>query len=200
MAEPEQPLDLSWNSGHYEALGALVHAWSTMEAALVLRIANIAQGNPRMTLCLAAQIGAANRLLDALISICREAGADETTIDQLTKAAGQLGELQRKRNRFIHNAWSSSDPSMPAMWKISADKKLTIEKVNTPNRELHDFIIKIHKFQDSVTKPIDAFLVKGELKAPLRRERNLRAHYHGIVIPLANASNKYLMPPRSSRA
>jgi|ERR1700730_4857040 len=137
MTEPDQPLDASWNSAHYETLGALVHAWSTMEAALVLRIANIVEGNPRMTLCLAAQIGAANRLLDALISLCREAGADETTIEELTKAAGRLGELQRQRNRFIHDAWdASSDPSMPAMWKISVDKKLTIERVHTPNKEL----------------------------------------------------------------
>jgi hypothetical protein len=176
MTEPDQPLDPSWNSGHYEALGALVHAWSTMEGALALRIANVG-GNPRLTLCLTAQIGAANRLLDALISICREAGADETTIGELDKIAGQLGELQRKRNRFIHDAWdASSDPSMPAMWKISADKKLAIERVHTPNKELHDFIIKIHKFHETNRRLSRKRRIVSSIKARTKSSRALSWH------------------------
>ena len=157
----EVPIEVSAEAmeAHYAAIGKIAAAWAHFEHVIQWAIWGLAGMDSLKGPCVTTQIGNSARMIDAVIALLRENKAEEEYIKPLLKFAEEVGHLQRKRNRIIHDPWAFRLPfGEPFRDEMSANRRLVKELISHPTEELDDFHEKIKEitsqFEQLMTVPI----------------------------------------------
>ena len=90
---------------YYAAIGRLATTWSELDGMLQRQVWQLTGMDRDEGLCVTAQMGGPARCLDAIIALCQLNGADKDTIRRMNVLYKRVGDLQRHRNRIIHDIW-----------------------------------------------------------------------------------------------
>ncbi len=137
------------------ALGRVVTQWSRFELRLDLEISFlVGASDVGMMACVTAQIPISARKMDAVIALFGQHGASDDALKPLRSLAGRADELQRKRNRYIHDAWAfGTETDTAYRLEITAQKSLVWDHKVVPLSELTDFAkdvdALVEKFDDA---------------------------------------------------
>jgi hypothetical protein len=129
---------------HYASLGKVASAWSEFEHVIQWAIWSLAGLDNLTGACITIQIGTSSRMMDAIIALLRLRGAPENAITPLQKFATEVADMQRKRNRIVHDPWSFRLPSaQPYRMEMTAQKKLVSDLIPHSTTEVVGFLDKI---------------------------------------------------------
>jgi hypothetical protein len=128
---------------HLLVIGKVATGWSRIEHDLAVTIWRLAGLTNEVGACLTAQIPNSARLLDALISLARLKGIDESMISKMIKFAERTYPLQERRNRVVHDVWTFDPPFVSSRWSVQAKRKLSLEPVEVPTAELEELVAAI---------------------------------------------------------
>jgi hypothetical protein len=137
---------------HHAAIGHVAVAWAAFEQGLQRELWELAGIDGVVGAILTANIGICARFLDAIATLLRHRGADESSIKSFEKLVGKSLGLAKQRNRTLHDPWGFfEEDGSPYRLEISAAKELKIGTVPTSTEELNE-----------LTKTILAHTVKFE--------------------------------------
>jgi hypothetical protein len=108
---PEKLLFPRVSESMLAAIGAVATQWSLLEFYMDRFIWALAGVQDVAGACLTAQVGSLPRRLDAIISLVRLHGLDGQIVAALNKFAADSEALSRKRNRIVHDTWSTGTQS-----------------------------------------------------------------------------------------
>ena len=135
------------HSAHYEAIGAVVAAWTFFETTIDIQIWRLAEIDQARGACITSQIAGHARKLDAVFALLRRR---ETLTNVRDRAVNRFCErasgLSEQRNRVTHDLWMvvSEPGEAPKRLEISARRRLVFETKSHPTSELTRLATLIH--------------------------------------------------------
>ncbi len=141
-----EPLSEKLPSDLLEAIGRVATEWADLELNLDC-VVGILIGfhDVEAIFCVTAQNVNSARKLDALLSLAVLRKCPDNLLKKLRSFAGRTGEMQRMRNRIIHDPWMATASGDRYRLQITAEKTLTIEHKKIPTQEVRDFAAKVKR-------------------------------------------------------
>jgi hypothetical protein len=131
---------------YYRAIGQIVVKYSALEQMVTYLVTQLIANNHQVGDIVTAEISFSKKL--ALLScLHRLRQKDQSRIDLLDKAIGQIGTLEDRRNQVIHSNWEFNDKELLVnRYKVTArkNKGLRYNLKPTPIQELKQLVKDIN--------------------------------------------------------
>jgi hypothetical protein len=118
---------------HYAAIGRVAAEWAALETTIDTMSLRIAQIQPKIGVCLTAQISGSARKLDAYIALARLFGVVKL-LSKLNEFAKDTQSLAERRNRVVHDPWIGS--VNPHRLEATARRVLRLEFISVPTEQV----------------------------------------------------------------
>lgn len=133
-----------------QAIGSVATGWAEFECCLD-SVMWVLAGVPDITIggCITAQIPNSARKLDAIIALSGVRSCDEAVLKDLRSLAGKAENLQRRRNRVVHDMWRPTDKTgTHYRLEITAAKTLVFQQIEIPLEEIQQCASAIMRLSD----------------------------------------------------
>jgi hypothetical protein len=102
----KEPISLTLSAEFYQAIGVIATEWAKLEFWLDGTIWMLAAiDSLDAAACLTAQIPNSGRKFDAIIALAAQRACPESLLKELRSLSGKSDNLQRRRNRIVHDSW-----------------------------------------------------------------------------------------------
>ena len=91
---------------HFAAVGKVAAFWSELERQLQMAIWKLAGIDAFKGACITSRIRSSATLLEAIVDLLQLKGFAEHDLELLNEFGKELGELQSRRDRIVHDPWS----------------------------------------------------------------------------------------------
>jgi hypothetical protein len=109
----------------YALIGSIASGWSHVEQAVDVTLWSLTGLDSHVGACLTAQIQSLGYRLDALVALVALRGGSKDLLRDINRFRGEADELNRSRNRVIHDPITMAEGEEPAAITITARKTLT---------------------------------------------------------------------------
>ena len=135
---------------HLALMGYVAAVWAIFEADLDTYIISLGKLPAQAGRCVASQITAPARKLDAYIAIARLRGAD-VFVSELERFAKDTTSLAEQRNRVVHDPWMRIHEGGAERLESTARRKLRYEHVSVSLEQMDALVERIREHHDKLT-------------------------------------------------
>lgn len=133
---------------HYEAIGRAVCTWADLELTVDRAVWKLMNAEQALGACVTGQLNSIFARLDALQALAYLWNITQARRDKIAKFAGGLGDLNRQRNRIVHDARFWTERTKVARFEITAKKTLQFGLLSESVTDLNGFCKSVDEKRD----------------------------------------------------
>jgi len=150
---------------HFAAIGKIASAWAFIEAVIDSYCHELAGIDYFVGVCFTSQVAGPARKMDALFALARYKKGDDAVSKPLAKLRERVLSAAERRNRIVHDTWSSGDRD-PKRFQATARGKVIADWVDVPTSELISLETELAALADQLEQHFRAVLALPDINRP----------------------------------
>ena len=150
---------------HFAAIGKVASAWAFIEAVIDTYCHELAGINYFVGVCFTSQVAGPARKMDALFALARYKKGDDAVGKTLAKLRERVLSAAERRNRVVHDTWSSGDRD-PKRFQATARGKVIADWVDVPTAELLSLETELAVLADQLEQHFRGILALPDITHP----------------------------------